>query len=68
MKYYIYSYMWTNPQMSQPSFATDVYSGSNGMVGLYEDLIKQSVDICLTHVAEITEEEYDQARSSGIIG
>lgn len=66
MKFYIYSYMWTNPQMSQPSFATGVHSG--GMVGLYEHLIEQPEDICLTHVAEITEEEYDRALRSGIIG
>jgi hypothetical protein len=68
MKYYIYSYTWKTPRMSNPSVATGVSSTSTGIVGFYEYVVKQPEDWCLTHVAEITKDEYDIAERNGIIG
>ena len=68
MKYYIYSYTWKTPQMSAPSFGTGISSHSTGVVGLYEHIVQQPEDWCLTHVQEITEEKYNNADRNGIIG
>jgi len=68
MKYYLYSYTWKTPQMSAPSYGTGASSHATGIVGLYEYIVQQPEDWCLTHVVEITAAEYEVAQRNGIIG
>ena len=65
MKYYIYSYYWGT---NGPTWGATGLGEFKNMVELYEFIIEQSEDWQLTHVAEITEREYNEAKVNGIIG
>lgn len=68
VKYFIYSYTWqTGERKPGSGCATDIYRGK-GMVDLYEYTLQQPETWCLTHVSEITKEEYDIAKANGLIG
>tara|TARA_R110000772_G_scaffold95483_1_gene193814 strand:- start:107 stop:415 length:309 start_codon:yes stop_codon:yes gene_type:complete len=68
MKHYIYSYTWLHTPSMKRRVGAGVSSHSRGMVGLYEYVLSQKEDWSLTHVAEISEEDYDRAQRGGRIG
>ena len=69
MKYYIYSAMCYNKSLSsvRPMYYNGVFKGDS-IIELYEMAATQLEDWCLTHVAQITKEEYYTAKDHGIIG
>ena len=64
MKYYFFSYIWERVKTGDRGFGMDLKSFSNGMTGLYEHISKRPIGEhwCLTHVAEVTKEEYEKAK------
>ena len=66
MKYWLYSYMWKN-SVGDINFGTGYY-GAVDMVALYEHIVSQPEDWCLTHVVVITRTQYDTAEGNGKIG
>lgn len=52
---------------SRPMFTNGVFKCDN-ITELYEMAIGQPEDWCLTHVAQITSDEYVMATKHGIIG
>lgn len=68
IRYYVISYLWQTPKHDRPSFGTGLIRTDEGITGVYEHIIGQPEKWCLTHVAEITREEYEKAKTRGIIG
>lgn len=67
MKYYIYSFNWRANGHSTIN-AGRGRGEFRDIVELYEHVAAQPENICITHVAEITEEQYNRVKENGIIG
>lgn len=70
MKYYLISYNWRRKGDTLFNAGNGFISAEN-MLDLYETFYEDEYygyTKCLTHVAEISEEEYTQALKNGILG
>ena len=66
-KYFIYTYIWKRSLGEHSSYAMG-YGGFKNIIMLYEFVAKQPEYWALTHVAEITKEEYNMVKERGHIG
>jgi len=64
MKYYIFSYQRKIPPRNPIVFGQGRFASQSGLLALYSYAYDKGW--CLTHVAEITEDEFAQAQARGI--
>lgn len=67
MKYFVYNFLWKNKGYGFDNSGTGIFAGKS-IIDLYYHNISQPEEWVLTHVAEITKEEYDRAEEDGVIG
>jgi hypothetical protein len=68
MKYFIYSFIWrVRGEDGFKNAGTGIIE-CESLVEVYEHAIMQPEVWALTHCAEITKEEYDEAKKKGTIG
>lgn len=70
MKYFIYFYMWKRKGDAFFSNAgNSLFKTDGGIVELYESVAAEDDYVAvITHVAEITKEEYARAEANGHLG
>jgi hypothetical protein len=65
-KYFVYQYLWRKRGREDWSAANGLYRGT--ATGLFESMVAQSEETCLTAVVEISAVEYQQALKRGQLG